>query len=38
MGGRGTVVDIEADRLACWMGPVRITPRFRTPVEKDLGV
>jgi DNA glycosylase AlkZ-like len=35
--GRAAIVQ-EADRLRRWMGPVRITPRFRTPVEKDLGV
>jgi len=30
-------VDAEADRLGRWLGPVRITPRFRTPLELDLG-
>jgi hypothetical protein len=35
--GRAAIAE-EADRLERWMGPVRITPRFRTPVEKDLGV
>ena len=32
-----TAVDAEADRLSRWLGPVRITPRFRTPLELDLG-
>lgn len=31
-------IDTEADRLSDWLGSVRITPRFRTPIEKDLGV
>jgi len=26
----------EADRLREWIGPVRVTPRFRTPLEKEL--
>jgi hypothetical protein len=30
-------VDAQADRLSRWLGPVRITPRFRTPLELDLG-
>ncbi|MCW2690042.1 MAG: hypothetical protein JWR37_4932, partial [Mycobacterium sp.] len=25
-----------ADRLAGWLGPVRVTPRFRTPLEREL--
>jgi Winged helix DNA-binding domain len=29
-------VAIEAGRLAEWIGPVRVTPRFRTPLEKEL--
>lgn len=29
-------VDAEAARLREWMGPVRVTPRFRTPVEQAL--
>ena len=35
---RAAAIDAEADRLARWLGPVRITPRFRTPIEKELGV
>ena len=26
----------EADRLASWLGGVRVVPRFRTPLEKEL--
>ncbi|MFD8304108.1 winged helix DNA-binding domain-containing protein [Streptomyces sp. NPDC059690] len=26
----------EADRLRGWLGPARVTPRFRTPLEKEL--
>ena len=29
-------IDAEAARLRDWMGPVRVTPRFRTPVERAL--
>ncbi|WP_370413932.1 winged helix DNA-binding domain-containing protein [Streptomyces fradiae] len=29
-------VEAEAARLAAWVGEVRITPRFRTPLEKEL--
>jgi hypothetical protein len=29
-------VDAEAARLAAWLGPVRVTPRFRTPLEREL--
>jgi hypothetical protein len=25
-----------AEELAAWIGPVRVTPRFRTPLEKEL--
>jgi hypothetical protein len=31
-----TLVRQERDRLQAWLGDTRITPRFRTPVEKDL--
>ncbi|MFI6929221.1 winged helix DNA-binding domain-containing protein [Streptomyces sp. NPDC050287] len=27
----------EAERLRGWVGTTRVTPRFRTPVEKELG-
>jgi hypothetical protein len=29
-------VDAAAERLAAWIGPVRVTPRFRTPLEREL--
>ncbi|MEU6928114.1 winged helix DNA-binding domain-containing protein [Streptomyces sp. NPDC046374] len=29
-------VEAEAARLAAWVGEVRITPRFRTPLEREL--
>jgi hypothetical protein len=29
-------VEAEAGRLTAWLGPVRVTPRFRTPLEKEL--
>lgn len=29
-------IEAEAARLATWLGDVRITPRFRTPLEKHL--
>jgi hypothetical protein len=29
-------VEAEAARLTTWLGPVRITPRFRTPLEREL--
>jgi hypothetical protein len=29
-------VEAEAARLAGWLGPVRVTPRFRTPLEREL--
>ena len=29
-------IDSEAERLAGWLGTTRITPRVRTPLEKDL--
>jgi hypothetical protein len=29
-------IDAEAARLQEWMGPVRVTPRFRTPLERAL--
>nr|WP_318208386.1 winged helix DNA-binding domain-containing protein [Streptomyces sp. SJL17-1] len=30
-------IDAEAERLAGWVGGVRVTPRFRTPLERELG-
>jgi hypothetical protein len=29
-------VDAAAERLTRWMQPVRVTPRFRTPLEREL--
>ena len=29
-------VEAEALRLQEWIGPVRVTPRFRTPLEREL--
>ncbi|MEV7772605.1 winged helix DNA-binding domain-containing protein [Kitasatospora sp. NPDC086791] len=32
----GRAVAAEVERLAGWLGEVRVTPRFRTPVEREL--
>jgi hypothetical protein len=29
-------IEAEAARLTTWLGPVRVTPRFRTPLEREL--
>lgn len=29
-------VEAEAADLATWLGPARVTPRFRTPLEREL--
>ncbi|GGW31721.1 hypothetical protein ACIP4U_04485 [Streptomyces caelestis] len=29
-------IEKEAERLSGWVGATRITPRFRTPLEKEL--
>jgi Winged helix DNA-binding domain len=29
-------VEAEVDRLTAWLGPARATPRFRTPLEREL--
>jgi Winged helix DNA-binding domain len=29
-------IEADAARLADWLGPVRVTPRFRTPLEREL--
>jgi hypothetical protein len=26
----------EAQRLRAWLGDIRVTPRFRTPLEREL--
>lgn len=37
IGGEATAaVRAAADRLADWTGPVRVVPRFRTPLEREL--
>ena len=30
-------VEAAAERLTSWLGPIRVTPRFRTPLERELG-
>jgi len=30
------VVETHVARLAAWIGPARVTPRFRTPLEREL--
>jgi Winged helix DNA-binding domain len=32
----GEAIGAEAGRLEAWLGPVRATPRFRTPLEREL--
>ncbi|MFF7634807.1 winged helix DNA-binding domain-containing protein [Kitasatospora sp. NPDC008050] len=32
----GRAIAAEAERLAGWLGQVRVTPRFRTPLEREL--
>ena len=29
-------IETEAARLTTWLGPLRVTPRFRTPLEREL--
>ncbi len=31
-----SLVQAEAERLAAWLGEVRVVPRFRTPTEREL--
>ena len=31
-----TAIAKEAERLQAWLGPARVTPRFRTPLEREL--
>lgn len=33
----GAAIAATAQRLGEWLGPVRVTPRFRTPLERELG-
>jgi hypothetical protein len=35
-GGAVALVDAEAARLRRWLGDLRVTPRFRTPLEREL--
>ena len=32
----GAAIEAEAARLADWLGQARVTPRFRTPLEREL--
>ncbi|MFJ9820279.1 winged helix DNA-binding domain-containing protein [Streptomyces sp. NPDC101151] len=32
----GAAVAAEAERLGAWLGTTRVTPRFRTPLEREL--
>jgi hypothetical protein len=34
--GASAAITAEAQRLQEWIGPARITPRFRTPLEREL--
>jgi hypothetical protein len=34
--GAERTVAVEAERLASWLGDARVTPRFRTPLEREL--
>ncbi|MEU7514332.1 winged helix DNA-binding domain-containing protein [Streptomyces sp. NPDC042898] len=37
VGGEAVrAIGVEAARLAAWVGDVRVTPRFRTPLEREL--
>jgi hypothetical protein len=31
-----TLVAADAERLQTWLGSARVTPRFRTPLEREL--
>ncbi|MGY4737097.1 winged helix DNA-binding domain-containing protein [Streptomyces sp. ATMOS53] len=35
-GDAKAAIEAEAARLGAWLGATRVTPRFRTPVEKEL--
>ena len=34
--GARAAIAAEAENLRAWLGPMRVTPRFRTPLERDL--
>jgi hypothetical protein len=37
IGAEGrSAVDAEAARLAAWLGDTRVTPAYRTPLEREL--
>jgi hypothetical protein len=37
VGAEGqAAIAVEAERLERWLGDVRVTPRFRTPLEREL--
>src|SRR5262249_11172078 len=31
-----TAIDAAGEELGTWLGPIRVTPRFRTPLEREL--
>jgi hypothetical protein len=35
-GDAAAAIEAEAARLAAWLGAVRVNPRFRTPLEREL--
>ncbi|WP_149822539.1 winged helix DNA-binding domain-containing protein [Streptomyces tailanensis] len=38
VGGEAeAAIAVEAERLRGWLGDTRVTPRFRTPLERELG-
>lgn len=36
--GAASAIAAEAARLSAWLGAVRVTPRFRTPLERELSL
>ena len=34
--GARAAIAAEAENLGAWLGPMRVTPRFRTPLEREL--
>jgi hypothetical protein len=35
-GDASAAIEADAGRLGTWLGPARITPKFRTPLEREL--
>jgi hypothetical protein len=35
-GEAAAAIEAEAARLTAWLGPTRVNPRFRTPLEREL--